>query len=604
MRRAPRRIFGLLLAAAVGAAASGCGLFSSNGPDKAVAAFLVAWSAGDMATASAATDDPAAASQLLTATRTALAPVSITATLGQVRQGTDRASASADITWDLGKGRQWHYLDELDLRPKDDAPHGWLVQWAPTVVHPQLGDRQLLALRTVDAQPAPVVDRNGAALLTSTPVVTVLLDKRSAGDNLATVTGALAAVLEPVDPEITQKSISDGVAKTADGQSYTVAVLRESDYLRVKVAIHELPGVRFTSDQRLLAPDAGFASQILPAVRREAAPQLDGVPGWSVLAVDGTGSPITTLIENPPQPGTTVATSLDRAIQTAAEDAVEPVPQQTVLVAVAPSTGDIVAVAQNGPADAVGAIALTGRYPPGSTFKMITATAAVAGLHLTADSPENCPGVTVIGGRPVPNEGRFDLGTVPLRTAFAKSCNTTFAQLGAQLAPDALPAAALRLGIGADYGLPGLTTVTGSVPVANDLVQRAEDGFGQGQVIATPLGMALAAATVERGATVVPQLIHGRATQVITAATAPDPAALDQLRPMMRAVVTEGTARLLGRRGEVYGKTGTAEYTDDGRAHGWFVGYRGDLAFAVLIVDGGSSTPAVALADRFLAALG
>lgn len=603
MRRAPRRIAGLLLAAALGAAVSGCGLFSGGGPDAAVTAFLTTWSAGDIAAASAVTDDPAAASQLLTATRTALAPVSITATLGQLRQGTDRASASVDVTWDLGQGRQWHYLDQLDLRPKDDAPHGWLVQWAPTVVHPQLGARQLLALRTVDAQPAPVVDRNGAALLSSTPVVTVLLDKRSAG-NLAAVTGALAAALGPVDPEITQKSISDGVAKTVEGQSYTVAVLRQSDYVRVKVAIHELPGVRFTNDQRLLAPNAGFASQVLPAVRREAAPQLDGVPGWSVLAVDGTGSAITTLVETPPKPGTTVATGLDAAIQAAAEDAIEPVPQQTVLVAVAPSTGDVLAVAQNGPADAAGAIALTGRYPPGSTFKMITATAAVANLHLTADSPENCPGVTVIGGRPVPNEGKFDLGTVPLRTAFAKSCNTTFAQLGAQLPPDALPAAALRLGIGADYGLPGLTTVTGSVPVATDLVQRAEDGFGQGQVIATPLGMALAAATVAKGATVVPQLIHGRATQVLTAATPPDAAALDQLRPMMRAVVTEGTARLLGRRGEVYGKTGTAEYTDDGRAHGWFVGYRGDLAFAVLIVDGGSSTPAVAVADRFLAALG
>ena len=103
-----------------------------------------------------------------------------------------------------------------------------------------------------------------------------------------------------------------------------------------------------------------------------------------MLAVDGTGSPITTLLEAAPLPGTTVATGLDLAIQTAAEDAVEPVKQPAVLVAVAPSTGDLLAVAQNGPADAAGAISLTGRYPPGSTFKMVTATAAVAGLHLTS----------------------------------------------------------------------------------------------------------------------------------------------------------------------------------------------------------------------------
>ena len=61
------------------------------------------------------------------------------------------------------------------------------------------------------------------------------------------------------------------------------------------------------------------------------------------------------LVEEPPKPGTTVATGLDRAVQTAAEDAVEPLSQQAMLVAIQPSTGDILAVAQNGPADAAGA---------------------------------------------------------------------------------------------------------------------------------------------------------------------------------------------------------------------------------------------------------
>jgi cell division protein FtsI/penicillin-binding protein 2 len=73
---------------------------------------------------------------------------------------------------------------------------------------------------------------------------------------------------------------------------------------------------------------------------------------------------------------------------------------------------------------------------------------------------------------------------------------------------------------------------------------------------------------------------------------------------MMRAVVTEGTATALNGLGEIRGKTGTAEFTNDGtRAHGWFAGYRGDMAFAVLIVDAGSSAPAVAVAGRFLGAL-
>jgi cell division protein FtsI/penicillin-binding protein 2 len=229
-----------------------------------------------------------------------------------------------------------------------------------------------------------------------------------------------------------------------------VAVLLDQDYQGVKNAIHDLPCVRFATGQRLLAPDAGFARQVLPAVRDEMAAQLGGTPGWSVAIADAGGSPITTLAEGTPQPGSTVGVSLDRAVQTAAEDAVEPVPQQAMIVAVAPSTGEVLAVAQNGPADAEGALALTGRYPPGSTFQIVTASAALAQAGLTEQTPVACPGSVTIGGRALPNEDRFDLGTVPLRTAFAKSCNTTFGQLGSQLAADALPSTALRYGIGAD----------------------------------------------------------------------------------------------------------------------------------------------------------
>lgn len=581
---------------------AGCGLFGPSGPDAAAADFATAWSAGDIVAAAAATDDPKAATQLLTATRDALRPVSLKAEVTQVRTATERAAASVTITWDLGQGRIWNYLGELDLLPAPDAKEAWLVRWAPTVVHPQLAARQGLSLQTESPQPAPVVDRGGVPLLAATQVVNVLLDRQAAG-NLPAVAGSLAKALSPLEPLITTASITDGAARTPDGQAYSVAVLRDIDYQQVKRDIYELPGVRFTSSQRLLAPDAGFARQVLPGVRTEMQSQINGVDGWSVRTVDSTGATVAALIEKPPTSGSTVTLGMDRAVQAAAEDAVEPLTQQTVIVAIAPSTGDLLAVAQNGAADAAGALALTGRYPPGSTFKMATASAAISGLKLTADSPVACPGQVVIGGRPVPNEGKFDLGTVPLRTAFAQSCNTTFATLGSQLGPDALPAAALQLGLGADFAVPGIVTVTGSVPASTDLVQRAENGFGQGQVLATPLGMAIMAATVAKGAPVVPELIRGRPTQVVKAATAPDAAVLAQLRPMMRAVVTEGTARRVSGRGEVYGKTGTAEYTNDGRSHGWFVGYRGDLAFAVLIVDGGSSTPAVVVADRFLAGL-
>jgi cell division protein FtsI/penicillin-binding protein 2 len=600
--RAPRRAAALLAALCVLAGVGGCGLFGGQGPDQALNDFLAAWSTGDHRGAAALTDDPTAAADVLAAARADLEPAGLVATAGQVREATDRATASVDVRWDLGSGRTWSYLTELELVRTPDAERGWAVHWAPAVVHPQLAAGQRLAVRTEDPEPAPVVDRAGVPLMEPTPVVTVLLDRLAAGD-LPAVTGALAAALSPLDPQITQTSITEGAARTPDGQAYPVAVLRERDYQGVKNAIHQLPGVRFTTGERLLGPDADFARQVLPAVRTEMADQLDGTPGWSVQVVDAGGTAITTLAEGAPQPGATVGVSLDRTVQTAAEDAVEPVGQQAMIVAVAPSTGEVLAVAQNDPADVEGPLALIGRYPPGSTFKIVTADAALARGGLDPQAPVACPGTVVIGGRALPNKGQFDLGTVPLRTAFARSCNTTFGEIGADLAAGALPAAALRFGLGADFVVPGVTTVTGSVPPADDPVQRAEDGIGQGQVLASPLGMALVAATVAHGSPVVPELVRGRPTEVVKPADQPDPARLGQVRDMMRAVVTEGTASQLAGLGEVFGKTGTAEFTGAGQAHGWFVGYRGDLAFAVLVVDAGSAAPAVDAAGRFLSAL-
>jgi hypothetical protein len=470
------RTAGLLAVVVLIAGIAGCGLFGRDGPEQAAAAFTAAWSAGDDAGAAALTDDPPAAQELLTAVRAALAPVGLVAHVDQVRTATDRATASVTLTWDLGQGRSWRYLGELELLPAPDPDRGWLVRWAPTVVHPELAARQRPALRTEAPEPAPVVDRSGAPLLAATGVVTVLLDRLATG-NLPAVTDALAKALSPIDPTITAASITDGAARTPDGQAYAVAVLREADYQLVKPAIYDLPGVRFTTSQRLLGPDADFARQVLPAVRTEMAAQLDGVPGWSVLAVDSGGNAVRTLTEQPPQSGTTVAVGMDRALQAAAEDAVEPVPQQAVLVAIAPSTGDLLAVAQNDPADAAGPLALSGRFPPGSTFKIVTGAAAVREAGLTAASPVPCPATTVIGGRVVPNADRFALGTVPLQTAFARSCNTTFAEIGAGFAPGVLPATALSLGLGADFAVPGLVTVTGSVPTAEAVVPRAGVAF-------------------------------------------------------------------------------------------------------------------------------
>ena len=173
-----------------------------------------------------------------------------------------------------------------------------------------------------------------------------------------------------------------------------------------------------------------------------------------------------------------IASTLDIGMQRAAEDALAPLGTPAALVAIQPSTGNLLAVGQNAPADAQGPIALTGLYPPGSTFKTVTVSAALQAGQVTPDTIVNCPGTENIEGRQIPNDDEFDLGEVPLHTAFARSCNTTMGRLAVNLPPDALTDAAAQLGLGIDYVAPGMTTVTGSVPVADSSALRVEEGIG------------------------------------------------------------------------------------------------------------------------------
>jgi len=383
-----------------------------------------------------------------------------------------------------------------------------------------------------------------------------------------------------------------------------VAVLREQDYQSVRDRIYDLPGVTFPTQQRLLGPDRDFAAALLPGIRSVVDTQRAGAAGWRIVTVDAVGTEVSELAGQRPRIVPTVTTTVDRSVQSAAEDAVEPVAKPAMIVAIQPSSGEILAVAQNAAADAQGALALVGRYPPGSTFKIVTASAALQSGKLTPQSPVACPGTTIIESRLIPNIDRFDLGTVPLRTAFARSCNTTFATLAVGLEPGQLTETAYQMGIGRDYLIRGITTLTGQVPPSESTVQRAENGFGQGQVLTTPFGMALVASAVAAGGQVpTPVLIRGMPTETASGPAQPVPGEVaDGLRLMMREVITEGTGTALAGQGDVHGKTGTAEFSATG-SHGWFVGFRGDLAFATLVVDAGSSAPAVETSGRFLSAL-
>jgi cell division protein FtsI/penicillin-binding protein 2 len=242
-------------------------------------------------------------------------------------------------------------------------------------------------------------------------------------------------------------------------------------------------------------------------------------------------------------------------------------------------------------------------------MKTMTATALLSAGKVTPDSQVPCPPTTVVDGRQFQNENKFDLGTVTLTQAFAQSCNTTFIQQGMTLPDDALAQAAASYGVGSDWNLP-VGIFSGKVPSDATGTTKAADQIGQGQVVMSPAQMALVAAGIASGKPAAPVEVVG-AKPAGTAPTGPSAQVLDALRPMMRQVALTGTAKALAAVPNLYGKTGTAEFGSNNPpdAHGWFVGYQtggpqGDIAFAILVEGGHSSSAAVAVAGQFFRALG
>lgn len=575
-----------MVGAVIAAALTGC-TPKPDGPEPAAQAFLAAFESNDIATAAADTDKPDAAAAALTEAWTNLQAEALDAETTSVQVDGDTATVGYTYRWQLPKDRVWTYDGQLNMGRSEGE---WVVRWTASDIHPKLGDTQTMSLRSTAAPRARVNERSGTDVLVPGVVHRITFDAAEANNVVASAT-ALSTLLTRFDASITAQSIVES-ATSIDGD-YPVVLLRDSDYQPISAALTEIPGVTASDESDLVSTDPTFAPDLVGQVKKAVIDEVDGKAGWSVVTTNRNGVDIDVLTDTPPEPSPSFSISLDRNIQVAAQRAVNARTEQAMTVVIQPSTGAILAVAQNPAADRDGPVASAGLYPPGSTFKIVTAGAAISGGLATPGSTVPCPGRIVIGERSVPNYNEFALGDVTMSTAFTRSCNTSFAKLASEMAPDALTVAASQFGVGPDYDVVGLPTDSGSVPPAEELVQRTEDGFGQGRVVVSTFGMALAAATVAHGSTPVPNLLIGRDTVIDGDHPPIEPAMVDGLRGMMRSVVTSGTAERIADQGEVYGKTGEAEV--DGGSHSWFVGYRGDIAFATLVVRGGSSDNAVAV---------
>jgi hypothetical protein len=461
--------------------------------------------------------------------------------LGQVTSNGGTASARFTASAYLASGHVWTYRGQLALVKRD---RHWWVNWSPAAIYPGLRAGQRFVLSAVWPARGQVLAADGTVLSSPTAI--------AQSGSLSLLTGNV-------------------VAATAKQAKALGAPYQKGDLI-----------------------GQGGIEQAYQA-------RLAGRPAL-VIRIEGPGKTVdATAVRFPATPGRSVQTSIDMRYQLAAAHAVTTAATTKAIdmVVLQPSTGRVLAVIERpGGLDR----ALQGIFPPGSTFKVVTAS-ALTKKGLRPSTTVQCPPTVNIGGRIFHNFDNEHLGTTSLLNAFAVSCNTTFAMLASQhLTGSALRSMAEEFGFNQKPAL-GIPAVLGRFSTPHQPVDLAADAFGQGTDLVNPLSQATVAAAIEDGTWRPPQLVLNPAPAQTAQARKLSPALLASLRPMMRAVVTRGTAAGVGFPSGVYGKTGTAEYGSGSNppSHAWFIGYRGDLAFAVLVEGGGVGADASApIANAFL----
>ncbi|MFE6589441.1 penicillin-binding transpeptidase domain-containing protein [Streptomyces sp. NPDC057781] len=300
---------------------------------------------------------------------------------------------------------------------------------------------------------------------------------------------------------------------------------------------------------------------------------------------------------DPATDGKPVRTTLDATWQSAAEQALtEADGKNAALVALRIDNGEVLALA-NSPSTGFNRAA-SGTYAPGSTWKIVTSSALLLKGAVKPDDVVDCPKYLTVG-KEFHNVETSEYPGATFRKDFTESCNTAFISLRGKLDEGELgKVARTYFGVGQEWHI-GIPTYDGSVPVPKDETEKAASMIGQGRVQANPLIMASVTATAVSGEFHQPSVTAGTSGNTDETRTEPLPdEVVTQLRELMRATVTEGTAHVLADLpGEIGAKTGTAEVSDDQDNNGWLVAHRGNVAVAVVVEEGvtggGSAGPVV-----------
>ncbi|MET9275503.1 penicillin-binding transpeptidase domain-containing protein [Kribbella sp. NPDC003557] len=570
-------------------------------------AWVKAWAPdGKPDAAGALTDNPTVFGKRLDDVDSALVASTVTVT----PQGDPKCTDDANCTQELAVEAQLRGIGAMKWTSTATAVKtgdAWKIKASGDTIYPGLGDANYLKrVRALPAR-ASILDRNGVALTANRAVVIV---------GVASGTKATAATYAAFTKylDVDGAKLAARAKAAPAGQFVDAITIRAEEWEALRPTMSKLPGILTMGGTQSLPPTATFARSLIGTMKtatdetlKNAGPtasaqdqvgttglqyafqqQLAGTPGGTVTLRDGkTKLTIKTVFSQKGTAGKPVKTTLDTTMQKSAEAALATSKLPASLVAVQASTGQILAAA-NGPQVASYNRAFQGRYAPGSTFKIVT-SAALLGSGLTPATPLPCSNTINVFGKTFKNYDALKAyGNGTMQQAFNQSCNTAFISQHARLPKDGMTKAAAMFGIGRDLNL-SLSAYGGQVPAPKDDVEEAASMIGQGTVTASPLAISLVAAAVDHGTAMKPVLVPGK--DAAGAAASPLPAAtVAALRTFMRTTVTGGTAKVLAGNGAVAAKTGTAEVVVNGKVatNAWMAGYRGDIAFAV-IVEGGES---------------
>ena len=599
---APRRYLlpAVLAMALVAAPLSACG--GSPPPQTTASAYLADWARQDWAAMRQLTDNPPA--DFTSVNQAAFTNLSVRqASITADPMKTNGPAASAPITERLTLASLGTITlkSQLHLVQHDGK---WLVQWSPATIAPQLRTGDQLAVRTTWPARAPILGAAGAPLTTQGQVVTI-------GVEGARVKNAHALTSALVAAGATKQEASSAIVAAKAHPTFfePVFTVSRARYDQLQPTIYPIPGTVFQSSTALSAITpgltAGLVGTVGPVTAQElsqlgapynaqsvigqtgleqaAERQLAGRPGAAVTVASAGGASIATLATLPAHPGTPVTTTINPSIQRAAEAALSGEKNSAALVAVRASTGAVLAAVSvnSGGFDQ----AIDGAFPPGSTFKVITSTALIT-HGLTPRSAASCPGTATVDGE-VFHNAEGDTPVNSLLQAFTESCNTAFIRLATtHLAPSDFPATAAMFGLGKSVRI-GVPAYGGSVPQPKDAAEEAATSIGQGEVLLSPLNMAMVAAAADTGTARAPRLVLSGSPAAPGAAGQLPPAVVTDLHEMMASVVSQGTAAGQGLPSGTYAKTGTAEYGTKKplKLDAWLMGFKGNVAFAALVVN-------------------